>query len=841
MKNNRRILSFIIAIILILSCCPAYAEGVAIETEQEIVFQKADLDQISNPFETAAAWKAYLQKVNQAPQKEDLLHDNIQAVLKERGISGLSKYQYYVLLMEEGLGEFVGNHILVSFIDGASSFRTPALNDLVLEKEWTAELFYTITLKETYDEPAFMQLFEQVIADQNVSMAEPDFVVSYCGEYWSELNYQATSMTEALEQIGAPEAWKYATGAGVQIGMVDSGVSDLGQNLDPTSPFDCLVTNGHGTAVCHVMNGKENVIGVAPDAYVHCVGGCKGCIESKPSNDSTHDVTHVPYDDDIQSSELINYMRQLINEDVCSVINLSIGLHRTKHLSAFLEVLSYYSDILFVQSAGNCKCPNCERGIHDYEGDDKCCGGDCESYGCKDLDEVSAYTYYTQPNYICVASVDRYDNLSSFSKYGDQSVHIAAPGDDLILPCADGTLGLWDGTSFSAPMVTAAAALLLEINPGLTAAELKNIILNSADVIPELEGKVQGARRLNVLSAVCSVVTEDGTEYTPAYSDRYAYVDTNGALWMKNSTNSTPTQIMTGIDKIKYSQKYLYARRTADGGITLVNIKNYRKDSVISDADHLQNVVDFAGNGDSLVTLDSEGTLRVHGYYDVGMEFWTIEKIENVKCFTLCGNMLAYSYTNSSILYVHPNISKWNQFEIITHSAVGNIYNMFSANGRIHYRFNTSGYAILEFHTYSGGIRSLTKVVSHNAWGNNNSINHSRWIYPDGNQLKIYRFDSSGNAVSYGSVTAPNGATITAAKVMGTRMIFKAGTTLYCLEGNPATAQVKVAGSNVESFACAGKMLAEIKNSGQCWATNGPVPGTFFKLADNVSAVAVSP
>ena len=100
MKRNNKIISLIIAIVLILSCCPAYAEGVAIETEQEIVFQKADLDQISNPFETAAAWKAYLQKVNQAPQKEDLLHDTIQGVLKERGISGLSKYQYNMLLWQ---------------------------------------------------------------------------------------------------------------------------------------------------------------------------------------------------------------------------------------------------------------------------------------------------------------------------------------------------------------------------------------------------------------------------------------------------------------------------------------------------------------------------------------------------------------------------------------------------------------------------------------------------------------------------------------------------------------------------------------------------------------------
>jgi serine protease len=53
------------------------------------------------------------------------------------------------------------------------------------------------------------------------------------------------------------------------------------------------------------------------------------------------------------------------------------------------------------------------------------------------------------------------------------------------------------GTSMAAPFVTGVAALLWSSNPALTLSQVKNRILDRADILNTLSGKVQNSRRLN--------------------------------------------------------------------------------------------------------------------------------------------------------------------------------------------------------------------------------------------------------------------------------------------------------------------------------------------------------
>ena len=67
-------------------------------------------------------------------------------------------------------------------------------------------------------------------------------------------------------------------------------------------------------------------------------------------------------------------------------------------------------------------------------------------------------------NVMGVASTTNNDTLSSFSNYGDDVVWVAAPGEGIITTYPFGTYAAGWGTSFSTPMVSGAAALLLGVN-----------------------------------------------------------------------------------------------------------------------------------------------------------------------------------------------------------------------------------------------------------------------------------------------------------------------------------------------------------------------------------------
>ena len=69
-----------------------------------------------------------------------------------------------------------------------------------------------------------------------------------------------------------------------------------------------------------------------------------------------------------------------------------------------------------------------------------------------------------------VASTSNADTLSTFSNYGSRIVWVGAPGEGVVTLYPYGTYAATWGTSFSTPMVSGAAALLLNLNPFCTEA-----------------------------------------------------------------------------------------------------------------------------------------------------------------------------------------------------------------------------------------------------------------------------------------------------------------------------------------------------------------------------------
>ncbi|MBA3631505.1 MAG: S8 family serine peptidase [Acidobacteria bacterium] len=109
---------------------------------------------------------------------------------------------------------------------------------------------------------------------------------------------------------------------------------------------------------------------------------------------------------------------------------------------------------------------------------------------------------YDLPNVISVAALDRSDQLASFSNFGIKTVHIAAPGKDILSTWLGDSYREASGTSMATPYVAGTAALVLASEPKLSVEKLRERILQSVDKIDSLNGKVESGGRLNAAKAL---------------------------------------------------------------------------------------------------------------------------------------------------------------------------------------------------------------------------------------------------------------------------------------------------------------------------------------------------
>jgi hypothetical protein len=100
-------------------------------------------------------------------------------------------------------------------------------------------------------------------------------------------------------------------------------------------------------------------------------------------------------------------------------------------------------------------------------------------------------------NVIGVAATTNQDVRSSYSNYGSKLVTLAAPGDGVITTYPWGTFAATWGTSFSTPMVSGAAALLVGIQGNASPSQVTSAVKRAKLLTAEL-----GAGRLDVFQTV---------------------------------------------------------------------------------------------------------------------------------------------------------------------------------------------------------------------------------------------------------------------------------------------------------------------------------------------------
>jgi subtilisin family serine protease len=113
-----------------------------------------------------------------------------------------------------------------------------------------------------------------------------------------------------------------------------------------------------------------------------------------------------------------------------------------------------------------------------------------------------------EPYVLVVTSVDDKDVKSSFSHYYEQ-IDVSAPGSSITSTYFDNRYTSGSGTSFAAPIAAGLAGLIKSHNPGLSAFEIINRIIGTADNIdalnPGYTGQL-GSGRINAYRALTETV-----------------------------------------------------------------------------------------------------------------------------------------------------------------------------------------------------------------------------------------------------------------------------------------------------------------------------------------------
>jgi subtilisin family serine protease len=109
---------------------------------------------------------------------------------------------------------------------------------------------------------------------------------------------------------------------------------------------------------------------------------------------------------------------------------------------------------------------------------------------------------YNSENVVSVAALDKSGALARFSNYGAKSVHLAAPGQDILTTALGNDYEMRSGTSPAAAVVSGVAALALAAHPDLSIAQLRSLLFNSVDKLPGLRAKVSTEGRINAAKAV---------------------------------------------------------------------------------------------------------------------------------------------------------------------------------------------------------------------------------------------------------------------------------------------------------------------------------------------------
>lgn len=348
---------------------------------------------------------------------------------------------------------------------------------------------------------------------------------NYIGEFGGTANDYYFSSQWGLScefGINIDPAWDISEGSyNVRVGVVDSGVYehlDLKANL--VSGWNFVDNNsntedrhGHGTHVAGIIGAVgDNNIGISG------INKKVQIVPLKISHTSTWETSKV--------IAAINYAENLWGSaDQIDILNFS-GWNFSNN-SALKSAIDNYSG-LFVCIAGN---------------------------GATNIDTNPNYPgSFKINNLITVGATDNKGAIGSFSNYGEKSVDIYAPGVDIYSTYLNNIYIRMSGTSMAAPHVAGVAALLLSVDPNLSARAIKNLILEGASTITITppDNTTQTVKMLDAYNPL-KILEENKNKRYRVRFDKCHYIEVTPKLIHEQDFTYSQTYSVTAPETMTYT------------------------------------------------------------------------------------------------------------------------------------------------------------------------------------------------------------------------------------------------------------------------------------------------
>ncbi len=348
-----------------------------------------------------------------------------------------------------------------------------------------------------------------------VRYAEPDYLLHKeqqsddpaftDGRLWGMYGDTTTPGNQFGSQ--AAEAWAQGQvgSRNVYVGVIDEGVQithpDLAANTwtNPFDPPDGIDNDGNGyvddTHGWDFINNDASVFDGDPvlgfdDHGTHVSGTIAGVggngtgvagvnwqatiIPAKflgPYGGTTSDAVRA-----------VDYLTDLKVRHGLNIVATSNSWGGGGYSQALLDAINRAADagILFVAAAQNNALDNDTAPA--YPANYECTNGGTRGWDCV----------------ISVAALGSAGGLASFSDYGARTVDLGAPGVDVWSTVPDGSYASYSGTSMATPHVSGAVALCAAANPGATAQQLREAVLESVAPTPSLAGRTVTGGRLDI-------------------------------------------------------------------------------------------------------------------------------------------------------------------------------------------------------------------------------------------------------------------------------------------------------------------------------------------------------
>lgn len=403
--------------------------------------------------------------------------------------------------------EHVPGELIVKFRGGAKSFAAiTALNEMGATTKTVFQSNGAMVVKfpTMFDGDDLLARARELNARDDVEYVEANtilhaFVMPNDPSFAKQ--YGMKNTTTAGADIHATEAWDVSTGSKkVLVGIIDTGVDYNHPDIAPnywTNPGESgLDADGKDKRTNGVDDDKNGFVDDYrgwdfanndndpvddQDHGTHCAGviGAKG-------NDGVG-VAGVNWDVSIVGIKFLTKDGSGSLENAVKSIEYATNLGVTLTSNSWggggasptmLDAIKKANDkgILFVAAAGN---------------------------DSNDNDKRASYpATYAVDNIISVAASDSKDAKASFSNWGKNTVHVAAPGVDIYSTIKGNAYKSMSGTSMATPHVAGVAALVKAVFPNATAAQIKARIINTSDPVAGWENYVQSGGRLNATSAL---------------------------------------------------------------------------------------------------------------------------------------------------------------------------------------------------------------------------------------------------------------------------------------------------------------------------------------------------